>query len=60
MGPKCINTGLPCDFATSICNERTEKCIAFDPGNIMYESSQIIGQRQYEIAKDLYTELHYI
>ena len=54
QGPKCIDTGLPCDFATSTCGGRTEKCIAFGPGNNMYESNQIIGQRQYQTAKDLY------
>ena len=54
MGPKCIDTGLPCEFDTSTCNGRTEKCIAFGPGKTMYESNQIIGQRQYEAAKDLY------
>ncbi|CAF0798677.1 unnamed protein product [Adineta ricciae] len=54
MGPKCIDTGLPCDFATSTCNGRTEKCIAFGPGKDMYESNTIIGQRQFETAKDLY------
>ena len=53
-GPKCIDTGLPCDFATSTCNGRSQKCIAFGPGNTMYESNQIIGQRQFEKAKDLY------
>lgn len=53
-GPKCIDTGLPCDFATSTCNGRTEKCIAFGPGDTMYQSNQIIGQRQYEAARDLY------
>ena len=36
------------------CNGRNEKCIAFGPGNTMYESNQIIGQRQFEAAKDLY------
>ncbi|CAF1687883.1 unnamed protein product, partial [Adineta ricciae] len=54
MGPKCIDTGLPCDFATSTCHGRTEKCIAFGPGKDMYESNTIIGQRQFETAKDLY------
>jgi neutral ceramidase len=53
-GPKCIDTGLPCDFITSTCNGRNEKCIAFGPGDTMYESNQIIGQRQFETARDLY------
>ncbi|CAF3464674.1 unnamed protein product [Rotaria sp. Silwood1] len=54
MGPKCIDTGLPCEFYTSTCNGRAEKCIAFGPGKTMYESNQIIGKRQFETAKDLY------
>jgi neutral ceramidase len=54
MGPKCIDTGLPCDFVTSTCGGRTEKCIAFGPGETMYESNVIIGQRQFQTAKDLY------
>jgi neutral ceramidase len=56
QGPKCIDTGLPCDFATSTCNGRTEKCIAFGPGKTMYESNQIIGTRQFETANDLYNK----
>lgn len=54
MGAKCIDTGLPCEFSTSTCNGRTEKCIAFGPGKTMYESNRIIGQRQYETARTLY------
>ena len=54
MGAKCIDTGLPCEFDSSTCNGRTEKCIAFGPGKTMYESNKIIGQKQFEVAKDLY------
>jgi neutral ceramidase len=54
MGPKCIDTGLPCQFETSTCNGRTEKCIAFGPGKDMYQSNEIIGQRQFETAKGLF------
>ncbi|CAF1335658.1 unnamed protein product [Rotaria sordida] len=54
MGPKCIDTGLPCEFYTSTCNGKSEKCIAFGPGKTMYESNEIIGKRQFETAKDLY------
>ena len=54
MGPKCIDTGLPCDFAHSTCDGRTEKCIAFGPGNNMYESNTIIGHKQYQAAKNLF------
>jgi len=55
MGPKCIDTGLPCDGATSSCNGRCQNCIAFGPGKDgdMFESTQIIGNNQYEMAMKL-------
>lgn len=53
MGPKCIDTGLPCDGATSSCNGKCQNCIASGPGSTMYESNKIIGQKQYEFARDL-------
>lgn len=54
-GPRCIDTGLPCDGSKSTCNGRCEKCIAFGPGTNgdMFESTQIIGNKQYEFAKKL-------
>ncbi|CAG2107816.1 unnamed protein product [Medioppia subpectinata] len=53
-GPRCVDTGLPCDAVTSTCNGNVEKCIAFGPGSDMFESTRIIGDRQYRFAKDLY------
>jgi neutral ceramidase len=55
MGAKCIDTGLPCDGTTSTCNGRCENCIAFGPGTNgdIFESTQIIGDRQYRFAKNL-------
>ena len=57
-GPKCLDTGLPCDTSTSTCNGRTEMCIAFGPGKDgdMVESTKIIGSKQYEHAMKLYEE----
>lgn len=54
-GPKCIDTGLPCDGSTSTCNGKCENCIAFGPGTNgdMFESTKIIGDRQYQFAKKL-------
>lgn len=54
-GAKCIDTGLPCEPYTSTCNGRNEKCIAFGPGTNgdMFESTQIIGKKQYDFASDL-------
>ncbi|XP_076318087.1 neutral ceramidase isoform X1 [Tachypleus tridentatus] len=55
LGPRCIDTGLPCDTSSSTCDGKNENCIAFGPGKDMFESTQIIGQRQYEKAKELFT-----
>lgn len=52
-GPMCIDTGLPCDGTTSSCNNRSQNCIASGPGKDMFESTQIIGDKQYQFAKQL-------
>ncbi|RWS16014.1 neutral ceramidase-like protein [Dinothrombium tinctorium] len=63
MGPRCINTGDRCDIHTSTCESKeprnqgflqNEKCIAFGPGSDMFESTRIIGNRQYKKAKELF------
>ncbi|XP_053390202.1 uncharacterized protein LOC123563648 [Mercenaria mercenaria] len=53
-GPHCLDTGLPCDFNHSTCNGRNELCVAFGPGNDMFESTEIIARRQYIEAKKLF------
>merc|ERR1712136_501184 len=55
-GPRCLDTGLPCDGSTSTCNGRNEMCVAFGPGTDgdMYESTNIIGTKQFEKAMELY------
>lgn len=53
-GPRCIDTGLPCDLATSTCDGRVQKCIASGPGKDMMESTKIIGERQFTKAWELY------
>lgn len=55
-GAKCIDTGLPCDGTHSSCNNRCEMCIAFGPGKDMFESTQIIGDKQFQFAKKLMSE----
>ncbi|KAK4881184.1 hypothetical protein RN001_004503, partial [Aquatica leii] len=52
-GPYCINTGLPCDDVTSSCNKRSQQCIAFGPGNDMFESTEIIATRLYTTALEI-------
>ncbi|CAH8869947.1 unnamed protein product [Trichobilharzia szidati] len=57
-GPRCIDTGLPCDYIHSSCGGRTQKCIAFGPGSDMFESTKIIAQRQFDKAWTLFNEAH--
>jgi neutral ceramidase len=47
-GPKCIDTGLPCDLHKSTCDGSPTYCIASGPGRNMIESTEIIGRRQFE------------
>lgn len=62
-GPVCVNTGLKCDYINSSCPVGGKKaCIAFGPGEDMFESTRIIGENMFKIAKELYgsakQELH--
>uniref|UniRef100_A0A4W4E0J3 Neutral ceramidase n=1 Tax=Electrophorus electricus TaxID=8005 RepID=A0A4W4E0J3_ELEEL len=54
-GPYCMNTGKKCDYLNSSCpTGGTKMCVAFGPGNDMFESTRIIGQNIYKKAKELY------
>jgi neutral ceramidase len=53
-GPKCMNTGEPCDDPSSTCGGKSQMCIATGPGRDMFESTEIIATRQYEKALQLY------
>jgi neutral ceramidase len=55
-GPRCLDTGLPCDGKTSTCNGRNEMCAAFGPGKNgdMTESTDIIATKQFKKALELY------
>ena len=55
LGPRCIDTGLPCDLEHSTCDGRTQNCIAFGPGADMFESTKIIAERQFRAALDLFS-----
>eukprot|EP00128_Syssomonas_multiformis_P011758 Colp12_sorted_trinity150504_noHs@10555 len=55
-GPVCQDTGLPCEMVHSTCNGRTELCWASGPGRDMVESTEIIGRKQYEKARELYDQ----
>ena len=48
--------GLPCDFDTSTCNGKATNCIAFGPGEDMFESTEIIGRKQFEHGLKLFQD----
>ncbi|KAK9767428.1 hypothetical protein K7432_002787 [Basidiobolus ranarum] len=59
QGPRCLDTGLPCDYKSSTCNDRNELCVARGPGYETggdTESTRIIGAFQYQTAKKLMNE----
>eukprot|EP00521_Asterionellopsis_glacialis_P018528 CAMPEP_0195296218 /NCGR_PEP_ID=MMETSP0707-20130614/18994_1 /TAXON_ID=33640 /ORGANISM="Asterionellopsis glacialis, Strain CCMP134" /LENGTH=751 /DNA_ID=CAMNT_0040357659 /DNA_START=41 /DNA_END=2293 /DNA_ORIENTATION=- len=53
-GPKCIDTGLPCDVHSSTCNGKMELCVASGPGKDMLDSTEIIGRNQFDHAVSLF------
>ncbi|CAG0890551.1 unnamed protein product [Darwinula stevensoni] len=56
-GPRCIDTGEPCDPVTSACGGTVGNCIAFGPGDNMEESTWIIGERQANKAMELFEDV---
>mmetsp|Transcript_4310 Transcript_4310/g.13188 ORF Transcript_4310/g.13188 Transcript_4310/m.13188 type:complete len:709 (+) Transcript_4310:126-2252(+) len=55
LGPHCLDSGEACDYDTSTCPEefplrgevqRNEPCAAVGPGGDMFESTEIIAERQ--------------
>ncbi|GIX98692.1 neutral ceramidase [Caerostris darwini] len=55
FGARCpSNVSDICDIETSTCKGGKERCIAIGPGQDMFESTWIIGRRQYKVAKDLF------
>ncbi|XP_076051185.1 neutral ceramidase [Oratosquilla oratoria] len=53
-GPHCLDSGAPCHPETSTCGGRVQMCVASGPGRDMVESTQIIGERQFQAAWELY------
>jgi len=53
-GTICSNSGLPCDFYHSTCDGRNEYCVGRGPGQDMYDSMRIIGERQAEMGESLF------
>ncbi|KAF3950101.1 hypothetical protein CMV_024104 [Castanea mollissima] len=55
LGAFCIDSGKPCDFNHSSCHGNDQLCMGRGPGypnEIL--STQIIGERQYQKAVDLF------
>jgi neutral ceramidase len=52
-GAFCDN-GKPCDFAHSTCDGTSQNCHGYGPGKDDFESTQIIGQKQFQKALELY------
>lgn len=54
-GAYCLDTGLQCDVSSSTCNARSELCNGRGPGwPDCFKSSFLIGQRQFDKAKELF------
>jgi neutral ceramidase len=57
LGAFCIDTGLPCEFNQSTCGGKNEQCYGRGPGYPdEFESTRIIGERQFKKAADLFTK----
>ncbi|XP_042514235.1 neutral ceramidase 1-like [Macadamia integrifolia] len=55
LGTFCLDTGLPCDFNHSTCGGKNELCYGQGPGHPdEFESTRIIGERQFKKAVDLF------
>ncbi|XP_055947030.1 neutral ceramidase-like [Argiope bruennichi] len=55
LGARCpSDPSETCDIETSTCKGGKERCIAVGPGQDMFESTWIIGRRQYKTAKELF------
>uniref|UniRef100_A0A336MNH5 Neutral ceramidase n=1 Tax=Culicoides sonorensis TaxID=179676 RepID=A0A336MNH5_CULSO len=53
MGPKCEKTGNSCDVLSSKCPKGEGPCFASGPGQDMFESTKIIGNRLFDAASKL-------
>jgi len=58
-GSFCSDTGASCDNAQSVCYDHlgkphNSKCLARGPGRDMFESTKIIGERQFRAAKHIF------
>ncbi|KAL2493667.1 Neutral/alkaline non-lysosomal ceramidase [Forsythia ovata] len=54
LGAFCIDTGSPCDFNHSTCGGKNALCFGRGPGPDEFESTRIIGDRQFKKAVELF------
>ncbi|ORX82000.1 Neutral/alkaline nonlysosomal ceramidase [Basidiobolus meristosporus CBS 931.73] len=55
QGPRCLDTGLPCDYKTSTCDGKNALGPGYETGGDV-ESTRIIGSYQYQTARKLMNE----
>lgn len=55
-GPRCMNTGLECDIASSACEGHKNQCVASGPGKDMFDSTRIIAERMATKAAELWEQ----
>mmetsp|Transcript_18634 Transcript_18634/g.43191 ORF Transcript_18634/g.43191 Transcript_18634/m.43191 type:complete len:350 (+) Transcript_18634:34-1083(+) len=53
-GPKCRDSGLPCDVLTSTCSGKGDICVASGPGKDMFESTEMIARKQVDASVQLF------
>ena len=52
--PRCMNSREPCSNNRSTCEGESDNwCVAFGPGKDMWESTKIIGKKQFEKSFEL-------
>ena len=52
-GPHCRKSGLSCSNNWSTCDSESDECVASGPGKDMYESTHIIGEKQFNKSFEL-------
>jgi neutral ceramidase len=53
-GPHCLDSGKSCDILHSTCDGKNELCVAAGPGKDMFDSTDIIGMKQFTKGQELH------
>ncbi|CAH1775301.1 unnamed protein product [Owenia fusiformis] len=56
-GVRCLQTGGECDYQTSQCPTDGDQCVGIGIGTDMFDTTKIIGERQYNKAKEMYPSI---